>query len=257
MTRPTASDRACLDAQLQAQVAQRLTAELAVSCPDCGVEPGRACRDSFDRAVKTHLAREVASSKRDTVPCPGPDVEEWLKQELDRRCVFSFTTEADPYGDYLIIRHGEFYARISGKELAARSLSSGTLYCSKCTAYWTEESHALRCRRTDGHHVVDTVCFDCFRKTPTASDCAPGTSVAPDTASNGVAPSRGDSGRPVCACGQTIWRAAATECSDCSMDEAFQAGAGPTLAQRIREAQPDDAPQCAWSTPTSDGEGWR
>ena len=67
------TDQACLAAQVQQQIAQRLNAELAVPCPDCGAEAGRACQGDFGRSVVTHLARSVASMKRDTEPCPPPE----------------------------------------------------------------------------------------------------------------------------------------------------------------------------------------
>ncbi len=71
--------------------------------------------------------------------------------------------------------------------------------------------------------------------------------------------------RPVCACGQTVWRNSldfdgSPICGDCANDMARAClGEGTTapLDQRIREAQPDEPHHCAWSTPTSDVEGCR
>lgn len=191
MTRPTASDRACLDAQLQAQVAQRLTAELAVSCPDCGVEAGRACCDSFDRAVKTHLARQVASSKRDTEPCPAPS-EGAFKRDLHAMIEAGLEQES--------------LTRAAARAFA-ESLLAPTVEVSK------EELRELY--------------------------------PEPE--------------RPVCDCGQTIWDETCRFCGDClSMNVHFGAEPDRTpLDKRIAEAKSDDATECAWSTPTSDGEGWR
>ena len=187
MTRLRA-DQACLDAQVRSQVAQQLTAELAVPCPDCGVEAWRSCRDSFDRAVRPHLARAVAANRRDTERCPPPD------------------------------------------------------------------------------------------QTPTAPDCAP--AIAPEAVSfhgpGRIVSERTDElgrvhreverpKRPTCACGQTIWAGSLdgpspSMCADCEQELNRNRPHVLTLDERIEAAKPetksDDATECAWSTPTSDGEGW-
>jgi hypothetical protein len=230
------TDQACLDAQGRSQVAQQLTAELAVSCPDCGVEAGRSCRDSFDRAVRTHLARSVAAHRRDTEPCPAPSRLEQI-QELNA-AQESLTRAAAR----------EFYEQvITDADRAIRETLQGMQAPRALTQLpWLEKA------QTGGD-------FFAVDKTPTASDCAPSPAAsAPDADCNGVAPSRGDSGRPVCACGQTIWNEL-TVCGDCRAENVSALLCMPQpapLDKRIREAQPDDATECAWSTPTSDGEGW-
>jgi hypothetical protein len=237
-----------------------MTGDLAASCPICSAAPGSPCRDTTGRAIRTHVSRPL-EAKRDTEP--GTDANEWLREELERRGVLDFTATPDPYCDYLDVKHGgePYYARISGKELAARELSPGTLSCSSCKRYWTRDSWMQRCQLGA---AWPPRCLSCYQ-TPTASDCAPSPAAsAPDAVSSALAPTRGDSGRPVCACGQTIWAelpcftetvAERRMCADCiGMTKVWPEPA--PLDARIAETREPDAVQCAWSSPSSEGESW-
>ncbi len=211
MTRPNASDRACLDAQIRAQVEQKLNGERA----------------------------------RDTERCPPPSEPSWAGEGSSIRCPICDSAPGE--------------------------------MCS-WDGVTKPQAHWLRSHRAEQ------------AKTPSASDCAPPDPPgAPDADCSGVAPSRGDSGRllmpvievskeelrelypepprPVCACGQEIrHKREGLElgigdervCNDCFAAN-LRTGAreGLPLDQRIREAQSDSEHECAWSTPTSDGEGWR
>jgi hypothetical protein len=238
-----------------------MTADLAAACPICSAAPRSPCIGPMGAAVSTHITRPL-DAKRDTEPCPPPDAEEWLREELGRRVDGDFITSLDPYGDYLEVSHGDgYYARVSGKELAARTLSPGTLSCSSCKRYWTRDSWMQRCQLGA---AWPPRCLSCYQ-TPTASDCAPSPAAsAPDAVSSALAPTRGDSGRPVCACGQTIWAelpcftetvAERRMCADCiGMTKVWPEPA--PLDARIAETREPDAVQCAWSSPSSEGESW-
>lgn len=196
------TDQACLAAQVQQQIAQRLNAEFAVPCPDCGAEAGRACQGDFGRSVVTHLARSVASMRRDTEPCPPP---------LDGAFRRSLRTEFD--------------------------------------ALWLE---TVPNPAPESLFGID--------KTPTASACAPSPAAsAPDADETVLARAVEKSGRPVCKCGQTIWGGVSEwyrQCGDC-MRSALDGKRGlGTIDRRIAETREPDAVQCAWSTPSSEGESW-
>lgn len=183
MTR-TYNDQACLDAQVRSQVAQSLTAELAVPCPECGARVGAVCRQTCNREPmdRVHLSRR---SSRDTEPCPAPT------ESLERASARAF------------------YEQIVQDMAGSAEQSEGN-----------------------------------------------GMAGAPRDASSEAGP---PAALPVCACGQTIWNEL-TVCGDCRAENVSALLCMPQpapLDQRIREAQPDDATECAWSTPTSDGEGWR
>ena len=222
------TDQACLEAQMQAQVAQGLNAELAVPCPDCGVESGRACRGDFNREVRTHLARSVAANRRDTEPCPAPT------ESLERAS-----------------------ARAFAESMRADSVWSGkgsSVACPFCKA-----PAGGRCHNAFTGEAYDSAHFmriEASEQTPTAPERAP--AIAPEAVAS-TPP------RPACACGQTIWtnnlihspRALCSDCEQMFDREPFERSATPApLDQRIAETKSDDATECAWSTPTSDGEGW-
>lgn len=229
------TDQACLEAQMQQQIAQGLNAELAVPCPDCGVESGRACRDSLDRAVRTHLARSVAANRRDTEPCPAPMAPDEARAFVAEQV--SLTRAS---------------ARAFAESLRGERPSFTRWRCPKCSRV-TETRPLFKIDCCTGHEwtaMVPTL-LDGTDKTPTASDCAPSPAAsAPDAVA---------STRPVCACGQTIWNEL-TVCGDCRAENVSALLCMPPpapLDKRIAETKSDDATECAWSTPTSDGEGWR
>jgi hypothetical protein len=60
-----------------------------------------------------------------------------------------------------------------------------------------------------------------------------------------------------CRCGQTIWNGVSLFCGDCASTGGIELA--KPLDERVAAAQPepDDRHECAWSTPSSDGEGWR
>lgn len=235
------TDQACLEAQMQQQIAQNLNAELAVPCPDCGVESGRACRDSLDRAVRTHLARSVAANRRDTEPCPAPMAPDEARAFVAEQV--SLTRAAAR----------EFYEQVAAD--ADRAIRE------------TLQSMPLT--------------LDEFLQTPTASDCAPSPAASAPDAVAFYGPGRIVSERtdelgrvhreverpkhPTCACGQTIWAGSLdgpspSMCADCEQELDRNRPHVLTLDERIEAAKPetksDDATECAWSTPTSEGEGW-
>jgi hypothetical protein len=69
-----------------------------------------------------------------------------------------------------------------------------------------------------------------------------------------LVPKKPDHVERICRCGQTIWNGMTSHCGDCMMKRDQS-----PLDERIAAAQPepDDRHECAWSTPSSDGEGWR
>lgn len=252
------TDQACLEAQMQQQIAQNLNAELAVACPDCGVESGRACRGDFNREVRTHLARSVAANRRDTKPCPAPV--SWQPGDPNAmvptpgRLVFIGTPPRHGKLEYLrelqtawAEPDDRVFSQESLTRAAAREFAKNRQ--SEIVGEWLETA------QTGGD-------FFAIDKTPAASERAP--AIAPE-----VVPFHGPSitemlSRPTCACGQTVWKDnaeinGAPACSDCAMSTDFLFWKGPPapLDKRIAETKSDDAAECAWSTPTSDGEGWR
>lgn len=228
------TDQACLEAQMQQQIAQNLNAELAVPCPDCGVEAGRSCRDSFDRAVRPHLARAVAANRRDTEPCPAPMAPDEARAFVAEQV--SLTRAA---------------AREFAESMRGERPSFTRWRCPKCSRV-TETRPLFKIDCCTGHEwtaMVPTL-LDGPDQTPTAPERAP--AIAPEAVAS-TPP------RPTCACGQTIWNEL-TVCGDCRAENVSALLCMPPpapLDKRIREAQPDDATECAWSTPTSEGEGWR
>jgi len=94
-------------------------------------------------------------------------------------------------------------------------------------------------------------------QTPTASDCAPSPAASAPDVDEAVLPRAAEtSGRPTCACGQTIWNSAAM-CADCSM-QGGDISIDPPIDWKIAADRKEDPErvQCAWSSPSSEGESW-
>jgi hypothetical protein len=244
------TDQACLDAQVQAQIAQSLNAELAVPCPDCGAESGRSCRDILDRAVRTHLARLVAANRRDTEPCPPPPpTDGYWRAGIDQT---ESLTRASAR---------EFYEQVCRDMAGTEKTPTAP---DRAPAIAPEAVHSSAAQYGAQGEPATGPAHDA---TPAKAGELRGEPVAGDgrnRGENGVAAASGPNetngradSRPVCACGQTIWKPLAAMCADCSM-QGGDISIDPPIDWKIAadRAEPDEPHHCAWSTPTSDGEGW-
>lgn len=206
------TDQACLDAQLRAQVEQKLNAELA-------------------------------GERRDTERCPPPSMLERGLEAESFRALQECMTETE---SLTRAAAREFYEQvITDADRVIRETLQGMQAPRALTQLpWLETA------QTGGD-------FFAVDKTPTAPDCAP--AIAPEAVASTPA-------RPVCACGQTIWAGSLdgpspSMCADCEQEAARTGGTWPSpLDDRVKaastETKSDDATECAWSTPTSEGEGW-